>query len=107
MSSYGLFGKIVTHPGQRDALVANLLRGSARMSSVPGCRLYVINTSPTEPDAVWVTEIWDSKEAHDGSLAIPWIRELITESRPLMASFGERFEVTPVGGHGLERTTAG
>src|SRR5689334_2231932 len=58
MSKFGLYGKILTHPGQREALVAILLEAAAGMPDVPGCDLYIINVSPTEPDAIWVTEVW-------------------------------------------------
>jgi hypothetical protein len=43
---YGVIGKMVATPGQRDALAAILLDGTA---SMPGCLSYVIATDPSEP----------------------------------------------------------
>jgi quinol monooxygenase YgiN len=100
MSKFGLYGKIVTQPGQRDALVAILLEAAGTMPDVPGCDLYIINLSPTEPDAIWVTEVWQSREAHAASLTRPEVQALIARGRPLIAG-GERIEVVPVGGKGL------
>jgi hypothetical protein len=62
MSKFGLYGKIIAQPGQRDALVEVLLEAAAVLETPAGCELYIINVSPTEPDTVWVTEVWESKE---------------------------------------------
>lgn len=96
---YGLIGKMTAAPGQRDALIAVLLDGVAAM---PGCLSYVVAKDPADADALWITEVWDSQASHEGSLALPSVREAIARGRPLIAGFGpERFETEPVGGHGL------
>ncbi len=71
------------------------------MNAPAGCLLYLISTSPAEVDAIWVTEIWDSKKAHDASLSIPGVREIIQRAMPLIAGMSDRVELTPVGGIGL------
>ena len=96
---YGLIGKMTAVPGQRDALIAVLLEGVAGM---PGCLSYVVARDPMDADALWITEVWDSKTSHEGSLTLPSVREAIAQGRPMIAGFGpERFETEPVGGHGL------
>jgi quinol monooxygenase YgiN len=95
---YGVIGKLRAVAGQRDALVAILLDGSADM---PGCRSYVVAKDPADPDGIWVTEVWDSQASHQASLALPSVRAAIARGRPLIAGFAQRFETTPVGGHGL------
>jgi quinol monooxygenase YgiN len=100
MSKFGLYSKITTHPGQRDALVAVLLDAAALMQHVSGCELYVVNVSPTEPEVIWVTEAWSSAEAHQASLTLDGIKETIKRGRPLIAG-GERIEIVPIGGKGL------
>lgn len=95
---YGLMGKIIARPGDRDALIAILLEGSKDM---PGCLSYVVAYDPTEEDAVWVTEVWDSRESHRASLSLPHVRRAIMRGKAFIAGFGERFETEPVGGHGL------
>lgn len=100
MSKFGLYGKITTHPGQHDALVAVLLEAAALMQHVSGCELYVVNVSPTEPEVIWVTEVWSSAEAHQASLTLEGIKETIKRGRPLIAG-GERIEIVPIGGKGL------
>lgn len=95
---YGLIGRMLAKPGQRDALLAALLDGTRAM---PGCLSYIIAKDPTNADAIWITEAWDSPESHKASLDLPAVRAAIARARPLIAGFGERFETQPVGGHGL------
>lgn len=95
---YGLIGRMKTVPGQRDALIAILLEG---VRGMPGCLSYVVAQDPTDPDAIWITEAWDSQESHRASLALPSVQQAIARGKPLIAGFGERFETRPVGGHGL------
>ena len=97
---YGLIGKMTAAPGKRDALIAILLEGTAAM---PGCLSYIIAKDGTDADAVWITEVWDTKESHDASLSLPSVKDAITRGRPLIAGFGERIVTTPVGGHGLSK----
>jgi quinol monooxygenase YgiN len=97
---YGLIGKMSAVAGQRDALAAVLLEGTAKM---PGCLSYVIATDPDDPDALWITEVWDSQASHQSSLALPEVKAAITKGRPLIAGFSNRVETIPLGGHGLAR----
>lgn len=95
---YGLIGKIKTRPGQRDALAAILLKGTQAM---PGNYSYIIANDPKEPDALWVTEVWDSAESHKASLGLASVKQALTAGRPLIVGFGERFETQPLGGVGM------
>ncbi|MDP1629843.1 MAG: putative quinol monooxygenase [Caulobacter sp.] len=95
---YGLFGKMTAAPGQRDALVAILLAGTGAM---PGCLIYVVAKDPVDADAIWINEVWTSKQHHADSLKLPAVQAAIATARPIIAGFGERFETTPVGGVGI------
>jgi quinol monooxygenase YgiN len=95
---YGLIGKLKTVPGKRDALITILLESVGEM---PGCLSYVIAHDPADPDAIWITEVWDSQESHKASLSLPPVRRAISHGKPLIAGFGERFETKPIGGYGI------
>ncbi len=95
---YGLIGKMKVVSGQRDALISILIEGIAGM---PGCLCYVVAQDQTDQDAIWVTEVWISQASHRESLSLPSVQNAITLGKPLIAGFGERFETTPIGGHGL------
>jgi quinol monooxygenase YgiN len=97
---YGLIGKIDTVPGQRDALAAILLDGTHAM---PGCLSYVIATDPADPNALWVTEVWETQANHKASLSLPAVQAAIAKGRAMIAGFGSRVETVPIGGHGIRR----
>jgi quinol monooxygenase YgiN len=62
---------------------------------------YVVATDPGDPDAIWVTEVWDSAESHKASLSIPSVRDAIAKGRPMIAGMNAVASTTPIGGHGL------
>ncbi len=95
---YGLIGKMLAQPGQRDALAAILLEGTTAM---PGCVSYVIAHDAADENALWITEVWTDRDSHQASLQLPAVQEAIRQARPMIAGFGERFETTPLGGVGL------
>jgi quinol monooxygenase YgiN len=97
---YGLIGKLSAVPGQRDALATILLEGTEAM---PGCLSYIIATDPADPEALWVTEVWDSPASHQASLALPAVKAAMAKGRPLIAGFSNRTETVPMGGYGLPR----
>tara|TARA_R100001377_G_scaffold82665_1_gene63285 strand:- start:686 stop:982 length:297 start_codon:yes stop_codon:yes gene_type:complete len=95
---YGLIGKMNVVPGQSDALIAILIEG---ISGMPGCLSYIVAKDSTDPDAIWITEVWESQERHKESLGLSSVQQAISLGRPLIAGFVERFETTPIGGKGL------
>ena len=92
---YGLIGKMIAQPGQRDALTMILREG---ISGMPGCLSYIVANDITDANALWITEVWDSQASHTASLTLPSVKEAIAKGRPLIAGFGERFETEPVDG---------
>ena len=95
---HGLIGQMIVVDGRRSDLAA-LLAGQGEM---PGCISYVVANDTTRDDALWVTEVWESAEAHAASLELPEVRALIEQGRPLIRGFGTQAETQPVGGFGLE-----
>lgn len=99
-SMYGLHGKMTCAPGSRDKVVAILMSGIDFLRRFPGCRIYLIATDPEAPDDIWVTEVWDSKDAHDASLKTPEVQAEIAQARGMIVG-GTRQVTTPLGGVGL------
>lgn len=97
---YGLMGRMIAQPGQREALIAILLEGTEAM---PGCLSYVVARDAKDGNAIWVTEVWESKEAHAASLKLPAVQAAIAKGRPLIAGFDSYTETSPAGGVGLTR----
>ena len=79
-----------------------MLEAAAMVATAKGCRLYAISRDDSEPDAVWITEIWDTKEDHDNSLKVPGVRELIGRAMPIIDGPPQRGqELTVIGGFGI------
>ncbi len=97
---FGLIGKMRAASGQRDALIAILLEGTEAM---PGCRSYIVAKDQADADAIWITEVWDSRASHRASLQLPAVRAAIARARPIIAGFESGTETVPVGGVGLAR----
>jgi quinol monooxygenase YgiN len=96
-ANVGLLG---TKPGQRDALVAILVRPKPGMKEA-GCLLYEVGINDDMPDTVFVSELWESADAHQASLQLESTRAAIAEAMPLLSGDmgGHRFAVvgSPLG----------
>ena len=91
--------KMRANPGQGDVLAEKMLEVADSLRDAPGCELYSINRSPSDPDIVWVTEQWRSQQQVDA--ALERAREGIAAVRELVREGGlERIDVEPIGGVG-------
>ncbi len=97
---YLLQGKLNAKGGHHEELENLLLKASSVVSKTKGCRLYVIGRDKAEPNAVHITEIWDSKADHDHSLQADGIREIIAKAMPIIdGQPAKGMELTLSGGH--------
>lgn len=97
---YGLSGSFKMHPGKRDAVVKLLLRDVEALKAV-GCHLYVVGVSDEHPDTIWVTEVWETREAHRASLQLPSVQQAIKEAMPMIKGDFEQVHTLVVGGLGV------
>jgi quinol monooxygenase YgiN len=91
---YGLIGQMSAIPGKRDELIGYLLAGTGEM---PGNLAYMISKDAADPDAIRIIEVWRDKAAHAASLQLLAVQAAIAKARPILAGFGTRAEVVPVG----------
>ncbi len=92
---FGLIGQMLAAPGKRDELVGYLKEG---IGDMPGCLSYVVALDTANLDAIWITEVWESRESHAASLKLPAVRAVIARARPIVAGFPQHFETMPVAG---------
>jgi quinol monooxygenase YgiN len=90
---FGMIGKMKAQPGKRAELIAILGSGTGAM---PGCRAYLIAEDAKDPDAIWITEVWEDASSHKASLQLPAVREAIAKGRPLIAGFELSAETRPI-----------
>ena len=101
-NKYGLHGKLTATEGNGDQLATILLEASRLVSTAKGCHLYLVSRDKNEKEAVWVTEVWDSKEDHDNSLKVEGVKELISQAMPILDGMPEKGqELEILGGAGI------
>ncbi|MBL7257943.1 antibiotic biosynthesis monooxygenase [Actinoplanes sp. LDG1-01] len=97
---YGYLGSMRTKPGHRDEVAAILTSGADGLKAA-GCHLYAVALDATDDVTIWVTEAWDSKEAHDASLQLPETRAAIAQAMPMLTGEFTSQETRIVGGLGV------
>jgi len=98
---YGYINKFSAQPGKGGELTLILLQAAKALESNNDCSQYLVSTV-SEPDTVYVTEIWASKEAHDTSLEPAEVKTIIARAMPLIASISNVAEQQIEGGKGLD-----
>lgn len=97
---YGYHAQFTAQAGQGDTLAEIPLAAADGLRANASCLLYVISRSPEDSGAVWVTEAWTSKAAHDEALQNEDVMSAIQRARPLIAGISG-MELHPVGGKGI------
>ncbi|WP_394674352.1 putative quinol monooxygenase [uncultured Chryseobacterium sp.] len=83
-NKYLLHGKLTAKAGHQKELADILIQASQLVSKSKGCTLYAVSHDQEDENAVYVTEIWDSKDDHDNSLKVEGVRELIMKAMPIL-----------------------
>lgn len=91
--AYGIIGQMMVADGKRAEVIAALLGGTRDM---PGNIAYMIAEDLGDPNAIWITEVWQTKTDHANSLKLPSVQEAIAKARPHITGFGTRVETIPV-----------
>ncbi len=99
--AHALLNRVVTKPGQRDQVLANLIRSGKVFDDNPACLLYLVGESVDDPDVIWVVDLWTSDEEHAEALRAPELRPSIEETTPLLESLPEQIGLRLRGGKGL------
>ncbi len=82
MGRYGLCAKLVAVEGKRDTVASVLRKAFDEGPRLAGCLLYLVFEDADDPSALWITELWTSKDAHDRSLGDEKVRRSIAEALP-------------------------
>lgn len=99
---YAMTGKLQAQPVCRAVLVDILLRAAKLVSTMRGCRSYIVLEDVQDESAVWVFEMWDDKESHDASLRDEKVRGLIAGAMPVLVGAPSGSELHVAGGHGAD-----
>jgi quinol monooxygenase YgiN len=89
-------GSLGALPGRRDDVVAILLGPMPELRDA-GCLLYEVGIDDASPDTVFVSELWESEEAHSSSLQLDSVRRSIERAMPLLTGEMGGFRFSVVG----------
>lgn len=92
---FGLIGKMRAAPGKRGDLIAILGESTEAM---PGCLSYIVAEDASDPDGIWITEVWNNEASHKASLQLPSVQSAITKARPIIAGFDMSVKTNPIAG---------
>lgn len=99
---YAMAGKLIAKPGQRGALINIMLQAADLVSQLPECRVYTVHEEAGDEHGVWIYELWLDKQAHDDSLKLPEVRNLIAQAFSLIDGNPQGYQLNYTGGHGVE-----
>lgn len=89
MATHGHIVRFVAHPGQRDALITALRPMFETVRSEPGTLLYLMHTSPADPDVVWFYERYADEAAFEVHRTTQAHDDALIAIGPLLASAPE------------------
>ena len=94
--NHGFHATLTARPGKGDELVAFLLDAP----SLPNhdCVVFLVSRSASDPDTVFVTEGWTSRETHAAFFATERAKALVEKLKPLLAGESRYVDAVPVGG---------
>lgn len=83
---YGMQAVITAQTGKSEELAGLLLQGADALQGNPDCDAYLIQVSVSEPDKIYISEVWANEQAHKASLTDPVVRAVIARAMPLIAA---------------------
>lgn len=101
MSKFCLFNKFMVQEGERDTMVDILLEASESMKDLDDCEIYLVNISESEPNSVYVYEIWSNENAHQSSLTLEVTQNLIRRAKPIITGMERVSTLNTKGGKGV------
>lgn len=81
---YAVNGKLVAQKDKGNELLDYLLVAAKEMEKVENCFCYIVGMNKDELDSVYVYEVWENKQAHQDSLKLHAVKQLITQAMPII-----------------------
>ncbi|MEM5012430.1 putative quinol monooxygenase [Niallia taxi] len=100
MDKFSLFGKFTVREGERDTMVNILLEAAESMKNLDDCEIYLVNISESEPNSVYVYEVWSNENAHQASLTLEATQTLIRQAKPIITGMDRISTLKTKGGKG-------
>lgn len=103
---WGQHTELRVKPGKRNDVVRKFQEAAYIQRDNPDCLLLITSESFDHEDAVFLTEIYTSKDAWEAARSRPEIADWAREMPVLVDGKRSHSEFSPVGGKGLTEATA-
>ena len=103
MTRFAQHTRLVSTPGNVDALVGKFLEAAEMQRENPACEAMIASRSIDDDDVVYLTEIWSSEEDWDRARRSDRIAEWAKDMPALVASAPQSVQFIPIGGKGVAR----
>lgn len=101
MDKFSIFGKFIIQEGKLDEMVDFLLEAAESMKGIEECEVYIISVSESEPNSVYVYEVWSNEDAHQASLGLEATQMLIQQAKPIITGMERISTLKAKGGKGI------
>ncbi|QVI20099.1 antibiotic biosynthesis monooxygenase [Nocardia tengchongensis] len=83
---FSVYGRVSALPNQRDTVIELIHEAAQACGESSGLVAYSINAPINDPNSVWVTQLWVSKDAHDATTHRESVRAVSLRMVPLLAA---------------------
>ncbi|MFJ9371642.1 putative quinol monooxygenase [Nocardia sp. NPDC101769] len=83
---FSVYARVSAQPNQRDAVIELIKEAVRAGGDSSGLVAYSINAPIDDPDSVWVTQLWVSKDAHDATTRSEPVRAVSLQMVSLLAA---------------------
>lgn len=101
MAKVAVWAKIPAAPGKRDELIAALQTALETANGEPGTIYYMLHTDVTDPDALFMYELYENQDALNAHMGSEAFKALGPAIGSLLGGAPSLSILGPVGGKGL------
>lgn len=89
-TKFGMQVVLTAQQGMGGELAVIMLKASELVTSSEQCLLYLVQISTSDADKILITEVWESQQAHQASLANSEVLALIGKAKPLISDMSHQ-----------------
>ena len=101
MSKVALAVKLPAAAGKGNELAAAMGEALDEVQKESGTRYYILHADTSNPDILWMYEMYDSQADLDAHMGAEWFKQLGPKIAPLFGGAPEFHFLRPLGGKGL------
>lgn len=101
MARTGSIARLTAREGAHNALLALLTQRIHATQEEAGTEVFTIHTDPTDPDAVWIYEVYADPESERAHQATAGYAQALAEMQAMLDGEPLVYPLIPLGGKGI------